>query len=118
MSDQWTVLTLSVLTSSIVFTRRALVLNRCTSMFSPLRFLTWCVSILSGLLFWTTLNTLRSNILLQLFVGVLSSALSWLVYVLLYNEDFAYPTRQQWFSLVFHVLTEALILIQVRLIIV
>lgn len=113
---QWWALTLSVFTSSVIFGRRVLVLNKFDVVTSRTGIVTWGISLTSGLLFWTTLNALRSDIFIQLTSGVLSTVLSWMTYVLLINASLRYPTTQQWISLVFHIVTEALILLQVRLI--
>jgi hypothetical protein len=108
---------LSFVTSTVVFARRTLVLNRYERVFSALGVITWLISLTSGLLFWLTLNALSASVLIQLMTGLLSTTLAWLVYVLLINGRLQYPTHQQWISLIFHVGTEALILLQVRLVV-
>ena len=113
---QWWALILSFVSSSIIFIRRVLVLNRCQRILSRTGLVTWAISLASGLLFWVTLNSLRVNIAVQIVTGVLSTTLGWLTYVLLINESLRYPTTQQWVSLAFHVVTEALVLLQVRII--
>ena len=115
--EQWWALVLSFFTSTIIFARRVLVLNKYDRILTRMGGVAWGISIASGLLFWTTLNALRADIVIQLTTGVLSTTLAWLTYVLLINESLRYPTLQQWISLVFHVFTEALILLQVRLVI-
>lgn len=115
--EQGWALALSFVTSTVLFVRRCLVLNRCERIFSLLGCIAWIISLTSSLLFWLTLNALNANIFIQLSTGVLSTILAWLVYVLLINERLRYPTRQQWASLVFHVATEALMLLQVRLVV-
>ena len=93
-----------------------MVLNKYNKVVTRTGLVTWCISLTSGLLFWTTLNALRSDIVIQLLTGVLSTTLAWLTYVLLINDSLRYPTPQQWISLFFHIFTEALILLQVRLV--
>lgn len=114
--EQWWALALSVVTSTIIFARRVLVLNRYDTVLTRTGLVTWGISLTSGLLFWVTLNALQANVVVQLTTGVLSTTLAWLTYVLLINHSLRYPTAQQWVSLVFHVFTEALILLQVRLV--
>ena len=114
--EQWWALVLSFFTSTIIFARRILVLNKYDRILSRTGVVTWGISLTSGLLFWTTLNALRADIVLQLATGVLSTTLAWLTYVLLINDSLRYPTMQQWISLFFHIFTEALILLQVRLV--
>ena len=114
---QWIALLISFLSSSVIFIRRCLVLNKWEHICTPMNGVVWFISITSGVLFWVTLNALRSPIIIQIVTGVLSTILAWLVYVLLVNERLMYPSKQQWMSLLFHVLTEALVLLQVRLVI-
>lgn len=109
-------LLLSVVTSTFLFFRRVLVLNRLEKECHVIYVTTWCLSVLSGCLFWLTLNTLDRGVLLQLTAGITSTVIAWLVYVLLVNRSLRLPTRQQWLSLSFHVVTEALVLLQVRLV--
>ena len=115
-AEQWWALALSFVTSTIIFARRVLVLNKYDRILTRTGIVTWGISLASGLLFWTTLNALRSDIFVQLATGVLSTILAWLTYVLLINDSLRYPTPQQWVSLLFHISTEALILLQVRLV--
>lgn len=115
--EQAWALFLSLVTSTVIFVRRTLVLNRYDRIFSRLGFVTWMVTLTSGLLFWLTLNAITASVAIQLTTGVMSTLLGWLVLVLLVNERLMYPTQQQWASLLFYVCTEALILIQVRLVV-
>lgn len=114
--EQWWALALSFFTSTVIFARRVLVLNKYNKVVTRTGLVTWCISLTSGLLFWTTLNALRADIVIQLLTGILSTTLAWLTYVLLINDSLRYPTPQQWISLFFHIFTEALILLQVRLV--
>ena len=108
---------LSLATSTVTFARRVLVLNAFAWPPPRVQYVAWFVSLWSGLLFWITLNSLRAPLPEQLATGILSTTLAWLTYVLLVNKRLQYPTRQQRVSLVFHVVTEALILLQVRLVV-
>ena len=115
--EQLSALGISFATSTIMFMRRVLVLNAFVWPPTPVQYVTWMISICSGLLFWVTLNSLRSSLGVQLATGILSTVLAWITYVLLVNRCLRYPTRQQRISLVFHVVTEALVLLQVRLVV-
>ena len=114
--NQWGALGLTLVTSSIVFLRRTLVLEKFVWKFKLYHYVTWGISLASGILFWATLNALNSTLWLQLMFGVTSTTLSWVVYVLLTNEDLIFPSQQQWISLGFYAITEAMLLIQVRLV--
>lgn len=114
-SHQWIALALTVVTTSAIFARRVLVLQKYCAPPKPYHYITYAISILSGLVFWTSLNMLSMSVVVQLLFGVTSTTLSWVVLVLLVNERLKFPSRQQWMSLVFYVLTEASFLIQVRL---
>jgi CHASE2 domain-containing sensor protein len=100
-----------------MFMRRVLVLNAFVWPPPVVQYVTWGISVCSGLLFWVTLNSLRSPLEVQLATGILSTILAWITYVLLVNERLQYPSRQQQVSLFFHIMTEALILLQVRLVV-
>jgi hypothetical protein len=108
---------LTALTSTIIFVRRVLVLEKTSPFPRTYHFASYCISLTSGLLFWATLNALKRDVLLQLSLGILSTTLSWLVYVLLSNERLMFPSRSQLVSLFFHVVTELSLLFQVRLIV-
>ena len=115
--NQQGALGITLVTSTVMFMRRVLVLNALAWPPPPVQYVIWVISLCSGLLFWVTLNSLRSSLGLQLSTGILATILAWITYVLLINERLQYPSRQQQVSLLFHVLTEALILIQVRLVV-
>lgn len=108
---------ITLVTSTVMFMRRVLVLNAFVWPPTPVQYVTWGISLCSGLLFWVTLNSLRSSLEVQLSTGILSTVLAWITYVLLVNERLRYPTRQQQVSLFFHIITEALVLLQVRLVV-
>ena len=108
---------ITFVTSTVMFMRRVLVLNSFVWPPPLVQYVTWVISLCSGVLFWVTLNSLRSPIQVQLTTGILSTVLAWITYVLLVNKRLRYPTRQQRLSLFFHVVTVALILLQVRLVI-
>jgi hypothetical protein len=113
---QWGALGLSLVTSSVIFARRVLVLKKFTWPLKVYHYATYVISITSGVVFWATLNALRHTIAIQLVLGVTSTVLAWVVFVLLVNESLQYPSRQQWVSLAFHIITEATLLFQVRLV--
>ena len=114
-SATYAALGISAVTSTIIFVRRVLVLNRWCFPPSSLQFGTWLLSLLSGALFWVSIQSVQGDLRLQIASGITSTAISWGVLVLLVNEDMRVPTPQQAVSLVFYVLTEASILIQARL---
>lgn len=107
---------ISFLTSTVIFSRRVLVLNKGCLPCTRTLLASWITSLYAGVLFWLSLNALDQPIGYQLLAGITSTVLAWLVYVLLVNESLALPTTAQWVSLVFHVLTEGFILLQVRLV--
>ena len=114
---QWGALGLTLLTSTIIFARRVLVLNRLACPPRGLQPVAYGVSLVSGLLFWATLNATKGDeVGVQLLLGLQSTTLAWLVLVLLVNERLRFPTRQQWLGLVFYLVTETSILFQVRLV--
>lgn len=115
-SAQWGAIGLSFATSSVIFMRRVLVLKKFTWPLRAYHYVGYSISLASGILFWATLNALTSPVPIQLGLGVTSTTLAWVVFVLLANERLMYPNRQQWVSLVFHVITEALLLFQVRIV--
>lgn len=115
--NQLGALGITLITSTVMLMRRVLVLNAFVWPPPLVQYVTWGISVCSGLLFWVTLNSLRSPLEVQLFTGILSTVLAWITYVLLVNQRLQYPSRQQQVSLVFHIMTEALILLQVRLVV-
>ena len=115
--NQLGALGITLITSTVMLMRRVLVLIAFVWPPPLVQYVTWGISVCSGLLFWVTLNSLRSPLEVQLFTGILSTVLAWITYVLLVNQRLQYPSRQQQVSLVFHIMTEALILLQVRLVV-
>jgi hypothetical protein len=113
---QWGALGLTVVTSTIIFFRRILVLDKYKCPLRRVHFAAYGVSLVSGLLFWASLNAITSSISEQFLFGITSTTLAWLVYVLMVNERLMYPSRQQWVSLLFHIITEGSLLFQVRLV--
>lgn len=114
--NQWGAFGLSVFTSSIIFLRRLFVLNKFRRPIPIVFYLAYFLSLVSGVSFWATLNAVEQQVWEQLTLGITSTTLSWLVLVLIVNEDLCFPTRQQRWSLVFYLLTELSITMQVRLI--
>lgn len=112
---QWAALGISLVTSTLIYLRRALVLN--VRLFPPRRVhvVTYALSLVAGVMFWVTVNSIQRGVALQLSAGLVSTTLVWTVYVLLVNGSARPPTRSQWISLGFHVVTEASLLMQVRL---
>jgi len=115
--NQMGALGITLVTSTVMFMRRVLVLNAFVWPPPLVQYVTWGISVCSGLLFWVTLNSLRSSLEVQLSTGILSTILAWITYVLLVNQRLQYPSLQQQISLLFHVMTEALVLLQVRLVV-
>ena len=112
---QWGALGASLLTSLVVFARRVLVLNAWAWPPPPTHVGALALSLLSGTLFWASLNSVRGTVELQFASGMASTLLSWAVLVLLVNRDLRLPTRQQLASAGFYAITEASILLQARL---
>ena len=113
--EDWAALGFSLLTSTIVFVRRLLVFNKWGRR-SITQAASYPLSLLSGATFWVSVRAVRGTAALQFAAGAVSTTLSWCVMVLLVNDTPRIPTRQQWLSLVFYLLTELSILLQVRLI--
>lgn len=114
---QWAALALSLVTATIIFFRRVFVLEKVTVLPKRFHLLPFSISLLSGVVFWVSVNAVTSSALVQLLFGILSTTLSWIVLVFLVNERLAYPSRQQCLALVFYALTEVSFLVQVRLVI-
>ena len=112
----WALL-LSTITSSVIFLRRIFVLNRFRRPVPCIFYAAYALSIVSGVTFWATINTVQQEVWEQLVLGITSTVLSWIVLVLIVNEDLCYPTTQQLWSLLFYIITELSITIQVRLIV-
>ena len=74
------------------------------------------LSLVSGVCFWATLNSVQSTMWEQITLGAISTTLSWCVLVLIVNEELCFPTRQQWYSFIFYLVTELSITLQVRLV--
>lgn len=91
-------------------------LNKATHICKPLFGVGYVCALMAGALFWVTVNSVQESIGIQFLAGSFATTLSWVMNVLLVNEGFVYPSRQQMISLVFHLVTEASILLQVRLI--
>ncbi len=112
----WALL-LSTITSSVIFLRRIFVLNRFRRPVPCIFYAAYALSIVSGVTFWATINTVQQEFWEQLVLGITSTILSWIVLVLIVNEDLCYPTTQQLWSLLFYLITELSLTIQVRLIV-
>ena len=109
-TEQLGAIALGVLTSTLIFSRRVLILNAFAWPPRPMQYATWMLSLLSGVMFWVSLNALRAAFVVQIATGILSTVLAWITFVLLVNDSLRYPTRQQAVSLVFYVVTEAIVL--------
>lgn len=116
-SNQIGAIVLSLVTSTIIFLRRMFALNRVRWPLPGVYVFAYALSLLSGVSFWITLNSIERSLPEQLWFQTTSTLLAWLVLVLIVNETVMYPTRQQWFSLLFYLLTELSIAFQVRLVI-
>ena len=112
--NQWGAIFLSLFTASIVFLRRIFVMNRFRRPVPGVFYMAYGLSLVSGLAFWATLNSVYQELWEQLIFGLISSTLSWVVLVLIVNEDLCFPTRQQWYSYLFYFITELSITLQVR----
>lgn len=113
---QYGALILTEVSSTVIFFRRVLLLNKFTWPPTRSQIAVYGISLLSGCLFWMSLNAVNEPIWLQVTSGGYSTLLAWLVYVVLVNERLMFPTMQQWISLAFYVVTEVCLLFQVRLV--
>ena len=113
-ATQWGALGTALLTATVVFVRRVLVFDKWGSL-APAQVGSYALSLLSGATFWVSVNAVRGAAALQFAAGCVSTSLGWSVMVLLVNGTLRLPTRQQWLSLVFYLLTELAVLLQVRL---
>ena len=116
-ANQWGAFLLSLITASIIFLRRIFVMNRFRRPIPHVFYVAYGLSLVSGVSFWATLNAVQQELWEQLTLGITSTTLSWVVLILIVNEDLCYPTRQQYWSLLFYLLTELSITMQVRLIV-
>ena len=114
--NQWGAILLSLFTASIIFLKRIFVMNRFRRPVPNVFYMGYGLSLVSGLSFWATLNSVYQELWEQLIFGLISTTLSWVVLVLIVNEDLCFPTRQQWYSFVFYFITELSITLQVRLV--
>lgn len=114
---QWAALGLGQFTSAVMFARRILAMNRFRWPPTHVHLVAYIVSVFTGLMFWTTLNALTLALAEQMLFGATYTTLSWLVVCLVVNERLQFPTRQQWLSYVFYLITETSILLQVRFIV-
>lgn len=113
---QYGALLLSIVSSLIIYARRILVLNKFVLPPTPVQGVGAIISILSGMMFWLSLNAVDRELWLQLLSGGWSTVLAWVVYTMLVNERLRLPTTQQWISLAFYAVTEVCLLFQVRLV--
>ncbi len=114
--SQSVALGISLFTASLSFMRNLFVLNKYTFPPTRLHILAYLHALLAGLSFWVTVNSVNEIIVLQLTAGLTASVLTWTVYVLLVNERLMFPTGQQCVSLLFYVVGQVSISIQVRLV--
>lgn len=96
--------------------RGLLVLNKYKCPPQYFHYIAFTFALLSGSLFWVTVNATRKDLIVQLMSGFVATTSTWVVYVVLVNEHLVYPSRQQSLSWFFHLITETCILLQVRLI--
>ena len=99
----------------MVFGRQLFALNYASRHPTRLQVSAFGISVLSGTLYWISLNTVRGGLALQLSSTLLASTTSWSVLVLLVNQTLQLPTRQQWMSLGFYLFTDLSYLTQMRL---
>ena len=115
-TSQWIAFGISEVAMLFIFSRRVLVQNR-FCWHPPLS--QWAAllgSFASGAMFWVSLLAVRRSAAEQITSGALGITLHWAVLVLVVNDAFRFPSRQQWTSLLFYYLTEGLFMVQTRLI--
>ena len=113
---QWAAVGISLVTSTIVFLRRVLMLNQFKRKVASLDAVAYMLQLESGVLFWITLHAIQDELYLQILAGGSTTFVSWCSFILLINRNFCLPTRQQWASLFFFLCTELAVSMQARLI--
>ena len=109
-------LNVSLLTSLIIFLRRLFVLERFQCRLSLVTAAALAAQLQAGVLFWVSLQSVQGNVGMQIASGLAATSLSWAAMTLLVMGSFSLPSRQQFVSLGFYVLTELSILGQVQLV--
>lgn len=109
-------LNVSLLTALIIFLRRLFVLERFQCSRSLVTAAALFAQLQAGVLFWVSLQSVQGNVGMQIASGVAATCLSWAAMTLLVRGSFSLPSRQQFVSLGFYVLTELSILGQVQLV--
>lgn len=106
----------SLLTALIIFLRRLFVLERFECRGSFVTAAAVAAQLQSAVLFWVSLQSVQGNVGMQISSGLAATSLSWAAMTLLVRGSFTLPSRQQFVSLGFYVLTELSILGQVQLV--
>ena len=113
---QWSALGLGVVTSTAVFLRRLTLLNKFVWPPTRTHLFAYAVTLMAGFLFWATLNTIERTLGQQLLYSLTTTVLGWAPLVVIVNGQLQYPTRQQLLSLLFFVVTETTVAVQLRLV--
>ena len=111
----WGALAASLGTTSIYFVRRVLVFERVAWPPPCVQIVAWNCSLMSGVLFWASLISVSAEFSEQVTLATLSTLLAWSSVVLVVNETYRLPSRQQLGSLGFYAAAEISVVLQARL---
>lgn len=107
-------LLLSLGASLIILLRSILVLNLWPP--SALQLVTGvAISFASGTLFWVSIAAVKRPLLMQVTASAVGTGLHWTRLTLVVNDSLRLPTRQQWTSLAFYLVTDLSFMLQARL---
>ena len=104
--------------SLLIFTRRIFVINKYKFPVKGTHLVSIFLTFMSGLTFWVSVNSIKSNIGIQITSGTISTILSWSSMIYLVNDEkVQLPSKQQLVSLIFYILTELSVLLQARIVV-
>ena len=118
MNTKYITFIFAIINSSLIFIRRVFVINKFRFPLISTQIVSIFLTLMSGVTFWISINSLRGNIWLQVISGFISTILSWSSMIYLVNDEYVQlPTRQQLVSLLFYILTDLSVLMQARIVI-
>ena len=108
----------ALVNSLLIFTRRIFVINKYKFPIKSTHLVSVFLTFMSGVTFWVSVNSIKSNIGIQITSGTISTILSWSSMIYLVNDEkVQLPSKQQLVSLLFYILTELSVLIQARIVV-
>lgn len=116
MQDVWVALLVAEVQSLIIFVRNLMLFNRIREPVNAPRMVSLATSLTSGAGFWVALNSVHRPVWFQFASGLLSTASFFTSMLLMVNDSFRLPTRQQGISLFLYASTDTFFLLQTRLI--